>query len=161
MTRAMKRLEAFRRAGAQVTATHLLVRAAARALAANPKLHQLIAGTRLSPPAHVDIRLSDSGSEFLAPVVVIERDDEKSEIEIAAEVARRVPEVQEADRRVVETLRRRGWLVPFGFLRRALMRRRFSSVAFRQKLVGTFQVSTVPVDWACTSILVTTGVLIG
>ena len=66
-----------------------------------------------------------------------------------------------ADRRLVRSLRRWGWLVPFGFLRRALLRLRFASPTFRRKVAGTFQVSTVPVDWALTTILVTTGVLIG
>ena len=50
MTHATRRLEELRREGVHATATHLLVQAAARALAANPRLHQLIAGTRRHRP---------------------------------------------------------------------------------------------------------------
>jgi len=81
--------------------------------------------------------------------------------EIAAEVARRVPEVQQADQRMLRSLRRWGWLVPFGFLRRALLRLLFTSPTFRRKGAGTFQVSTVPADWALTSSFATAGVLMG
>jgi pyruvate dehydrogenase E2 component (dihydrolipoyllysine-residue acetyltransferase) len=161
MTRALKRLEGFRRSGAQITTTHLLVRATARALAANPTLHQILAGTTRHRPDSVDIGLSVTGETFISPVVVIEHADQKSESEIATEIARRVPEVQEANRKMLRSLRRWGRLVPFGFLRRAILRLQFASPTFRRKTAGTFQVSTVPVDWALTSTLVTTGVLIG
>ena len=57
MTHATRRLEELRRTGVHVTATHLLVRAAARALAANRNLHQLVAGTRRHHPERVDIGL--------------------------------------------------------------------------------------------------------
>jgi pyruvate dehydrogenase E2 component (dihydrolipoamide acetyltransferase) len=49
MTQATRRLEDLRRQGVQATSTHLLVHAAARALAANPALHQLIYERGLSP----------------------------------------------------------------------------------------------------------------
>ena len=161
MTQAMQRLEHFRRSGAQVTSTHLLVSAAARALAANPNLHQLIAGTKRHRPSSVDIGLSISGETFVAPVLVIEGADKKTVAEIAEETARRVPAAQQANQQTLRALRRWGWLVPFAFLRRAVLRLQFSSARFRRKTAGTFQVSTVPVDWALTSTLVTAGVLIG
>jgi pyruvate/2-oxoglutarate dehydrogenase complex dihydrolipoamide acyltransferase (E2) component len=160
MTNAMKRLEAYRKRGAQLTATHLLVRAVANTLASNPALHQLIAGRRRRRPENVDIGLSISGESFVAPVIVIEGANKKSPIEIAEEIARRVPEVQAADRKFLDGLRRWGWLVPFGFLRRALLARQFGNPAFRRRVAGTFQISTVPVDWALTTTLVTAGVLI-
>jgi pyruvate dehydrogenase E2 component (dihydrolipoamide acetyltransferase) len=160
MTNALARLERLRRAGVQATTTHLLVRATARALAANPGLHQIIAGTRRHRPNRVDIGLSVSGDTFVAPVLVIEGADQKSEAEIAAETTRRAPEAREADRRMLGALRRWGWLLPFGFLRRALMKCLFMSPTFRRKGAGTFQVSTVPVDWALTSTFATAGVLV-
>src|SRR5712671_4364417 len=61
MTHAIRRLEDLRREGVQATSTHLLVHAAARALAANPNLHQVIAGNRRHRPARVDIGLSVTG----------------------------------------------------------------------------------------------------
>ena len=161
MTNAIRRLEALRRDGVHATATHLLVQAAAHALAANPTLHQLIAGTRRHRPATVDIGLSVTGDTFVAPVLVIGRADTKSIPEIAAEISQRAPQVREADRQMIGVLRRWGWIVPFAFLRRAILRLLFRSGAFRRKGAGTFQVSTVAGDWALTSTFATSGVLIG
>jgi len=160
MTHAMTRLEKLRRAGVQATTTHLLVGAAARALAAHPQLHQMVAGTRRHFPSRVDIGLSVAGDAFVAPVLVIEGADRKSDAEIADETTRRAPEARETDRRMLQTLRRWGWILPFGFLRRALMRCLFMSAAMRRHGAGTFQVSTVPVDWALTSTFATAGVLV-
>jgi pyruvate dehydrogenase E2 component (dihydrolipoamide acetyltransferase) len=161
MTNALARLEHLRRDGVRATTTHLLVYATARALAANRSLHQLIAGTHRHRPERVDIGLSVAGDTFVAPVLIIEGADQKTEAEIAAETTRRAPEAQEADRRMLNALRRWGWIVPFGFLRRALMRVLFTSATFRRKGAGTFQVSTVPVEWALTSTFATAGVLVG
>jgi pyruvate/2-oxoglutarate dehydrogenase complex dihydrolipoamide acyltransferase (E2) component len=130
-------------------------------LAANRNLHQLIAGTRRHYPARVDIGLSVTGETFVAPVLVIEGADQKTAPEIAAEVARRVPEAQVADQRMRGALKQWGWLVPFGFMRRGILRLLFSSAEFRRRGAGTFQVSTVPADWAFTSTFSTAGVLMG
>jgi pyruvate dehydrogenase E2 component (dihydrolipoamide acetyltransferase) len=161
MTQANRRLGALRREGVQATSTHLLVHAAARALASNPKLHQIIAGTWRLHPGRVDIGLSVTGETFVAPVLVIEGADDKTVAQIAEETARRAPSVQEADRQMLRALRRFGWLMPFGFMRRALLQLLFTSATFRRKGAGTFQVSTVPVDWALTSTFATAGVLVG
>jgi pyruvate/2-oxoglutarate dehydrogenase complex dihydrolipoamide acyltransferase (E2) component len=161
MTHGTRRLEQLRRDGVHATATHLLVQAAARALGANPTLHQLIAGTRRHRPTTVDIGLSVTGDTFIAPVLVIEAANTKSIAEIAAEITCRAPEVRDADRQMLSLLRRWGWIVPFAFLRRAILRLLFRSGAFRRKGAGTFQISTVAGDWAITSRFATSGVLIG
>lgn len=161
MTHAMARLDVLRRAGVQVSPTHLVVRAAARALAENPSIHQIVAGNKRHRPTQVDIGLSVAGETFVAPVVVIEAADTKSVEEIAAEIARRAPEAKKNDQQMLAMLRRFGWLVPFGFLRRAILRTLFTSPMFRRKGAGTFQVSTVPVDWAFTTAFSTAGVLFG
>src|SRR5882672_3526018 len=70
MTHAVDQLEGLRRAGVGATYTHLLVRAAARALAANPDLHQIVAGRRRLRPESVDIGLAISGETFATPVLV-------------------------------------------------------------------------------------------
>ena len=160
MTNAQQRMEAFRLAGTPVSTTHLVVHAAARALAANPALHQLIAGTRRNRPARVDIGLSVSGETFVAPVLLIEGADAKTVPEIAAEITRRAPEVREADRKMLAGLRTWGRLVPLASARRAILRRVFSSPAYRRKVAGTFQVSTVPTERAFTSTFVAAGVLV-
>lgn len=159
MTHATAWLEELRHQGVHATATHLLVYATARALSSNARLHQVVAGNKRHYPPHVDIGLSIAGDSFIAPVMVIERADEKSVADIVREVAERAPEVRQADQRMQRILRRWGRLVPFGFLRRAVLRVLFASVTFRRKGVGTFQVSTVPADWAMSSAFSTAGVL--
>jgi pyruvate dehydrogenase E2 component (dihydrolipoamide acetyltransferase) len=161
MTIATRRLEELRKSGVHASATHLLVHAAARALLANPRLHQVVAGTNRHRPARVDIGLSVAGETFVAPVLIIEGADQKTIAEIATETATRAPDVQRADHRMIEALRKWGRVVPFGFLRRAILRSLFSSAMFRTKGAGTFQVSMVPVDWALTSVFSTAGVLVG
>jgi pyruvate/2-oxoglutarate dehydrogenase complex dihydrolipoamide acyltransferase (E2) component len=161
MTHAHRRLEEFRRQGAHVTATHLLVHATARAFAASPHLLQFVAGNRRHRPGRIDIALSVSGEAFVSPIVVIEGADQKSPEEIAEEVARKVPEAQQADQRLRQSLRRWGWVLPFGFMRRAALRLLNRSGTFRRKAAGTFQVSTVAGDWGLTSTFSTAGVLTG
>jgi pyruvate dehydrogenase E2 component (dihydrolipoamide acetyltransferase) len=161
MTHALRRLEALRQDKVQASTTHLLVSAAARALAANPQLHQLVAGTRRHRPAHVNIGLSVTGETFVAPVLLIEDADRKSIPELAAETAGRTAEVRAGDQRMLGMLRRWGWMVPSGVLRRAILRLLFSSPGFRRKGVGSFQVSTVPVDWAASASFSAVGLLVG
>ena len=135
--------------------------AAAKALAANPALHQIIAGHRRHRPSQVDIGLSVAGETFVAPVLIIERADQKTVGEIAAETSSAAPRARENDQRMLAMLRKWGWLLPFGFLRRGVLRMLFASPAFRRKGAGTFQVSVVPADWAFTTSFATAGVLFG
>jgi pyruvate dehydrogenase E2 component (dihydrolipoamide acetyltransferase) len=161
MTRALARLDELRRQKVPATPTHLLVHAVAAALAANPALHQVVAGRHRYRPGRVDIGLSVAGESFVAPVMVIEGAELKSIAELADETRRRAPEVREADQRMLKALRRWGALMPFGFLRRAVLRVLFSQPVFRSKGAGTFQVSVVPADWALTSSFSASGVLFG
>ncbi|MEQ1869536.1 MAG: 2-oxo acid dehydrogenase subunit E2 [Vicinamibacterales bacterium] len=161
MTNAHARLGALRKEGVQASATHLLINAAAKALAANPQLHQIVAGVRRQRPGRIDIGLSVTGETFVAPVMVIEAADTKSIAEVAEETARRAPEIQAADKQLLTALRRFGWLVPFAFVRRGILRWLFRSATFRKKGVGTFQVSTTPMDWALSATFSTAGVLVG
>jgi len=160
MSNAVDRLDRLRAAGTSATSTHLLVKAAADSLAANPDLHQLIAGQTRHRPERIDIGLSVGGETFVAPVLIIEGADRKSIGDIAAETAKRAPEVRAHDREMLRAIRRWGWLVPFGFARRAVLRMLFSSPTFRRKGAGTFQVTTVPADWACSAKFATAGVLV-
>jgi pyruvate/2-oxoglutarate dehydrogenase complex dihydrolipoamide acyltransferase (E2) component len=160
MTAALQKLDALRRTGVAATATHLLVQAVGRALAANADLHQLVCGTRRHRPERVDVGVSITGETFIAPVLVIEGADRKSVPELAAEMTRRVPEVRDADRKLLASLRTWGRFVPFAFARRAIVRSMFNRASHRRKVAGTFQLSTVPVDWALTSTFVATGVLV-
>ena len=160
MTHALQRVEDLRTRGVPVSATHLLIQATAAALAANPDLHQIACGRWRVHPSTVDIGLSVTGEIFVAPVLVIEAADRKSVEEIAAETTARVPELRKADQEMLRMLRRWGRLVPLGFVRRAILRVLFARPSYRQQVAGTFQISTVPVDWAMTSTFVVAGVLI-
>lgn len=160
MTHALQQLDELRRSGVSASTTHLLVRAAARALAAHPDLHQMIAGSQRHRPARVDIGLSVTGDTFVSPVLVLENADQKSVAMLAAEMTARVPEVRQEDKRKLEALRRWGRLAPWSFLRRALFRWLLTRAAFRRQMAGTFQVTTVPVDWGLSSVFVASGVLV-
>ncbi len=160
MSSATRWLENNRRHRIHATSTHLLVHAVARALHTNANLHQIVAGVTRQRPTRVDIGLSVAGESFVSPVLVIEGADAKSVAEIAEETTRRTPEIRATDQRMLRTLRRWGWLVPFGFLRRTLLRLLFRSPMFRRQGAGTFQVSTVPMDWALSSVFSTAGVLV-
>lgn len=161
MTNALQQLEALRREGVPASPTHVLVRAAARSLAANPDVHKLTAGNSRHYPSRVDIGLSVAGEAFVNPVLIVEGADQKSIAEIASEVSNRVPDLQKADRKMLQMLRRWGWVLPLGVMRRAFLRMLFRNPAFRRKGAGTFQVSTTPGDWGLTSCFSTAGVLIG
>ena len=160
MTHANRRLEELRRQSVHASATHLLVHATARVLKGNPQLHQIVAGVRRQRPERVDIGLSVAGESFVAPVLIIEGADGKTVEQIVEETARRTPEIRKADQAMLRMLRRWGWLVPFAPMRRAVLRILFRSATFRRKGAGTFQVSTVPLDWALSSAFSTAGVLI-
>ena len=141
MTRAVSLVERLRAAGHKVTYNHLFVRAAALVLARHPEWHHLSAGTRRMLPGRVDIGLSVAGSTPFAPVMVIEDAANKKLIELADEIVRRVPEVRVKEEKDLAGMRRWGWIIPWGRLRRWLLRWLMGKVWFRRKLAGTFQVS--------------------
>ncbi len=161
MSQAKELIEAARAHGIRLTYTHVLLKATALALAANPDLHLLVCGGRVYRPNQVDIGLSVAGETFVAPVLVLERADAKSLSEIAEEIRRRTPEIQASDREMLQMLRRWGWLVPTGILRRGLLRLLFRFIKFRHKGSGTFQLSIVPtVDQAITVAFTTSAMLV-
>ena len=131
--------------------------------AANPHLHQILAGTRRHRPVRVDIGVSVTGDTFLSPLLVLEGADSKTVAETRRRDGTRAHRrARQADKEFLHLLRRWGWLVPVGFLRRAI-----PAVALHERAcsgrraAGTFQVSTVPVDWALVSTFATSGVLVG
>jgi pyruvate dehydrogenase E2 component (dihydrolipoamide acetyltransferase) len=139
---------------------HMMVRAAARALAANPDLHIIVSGTRKHHPESVDVALSLSGDDFAAPVIIIKSAHTKSLAEISSEVNLRSQEAKQIHERAKEKLRRWGWLAPFGLLRRAAVRLLMADFKRRSAMTGTFHVSMVPtVNVAGTFVFATTGML--
>jgi pyruvate/2-oxoglutarate dehydrogenase complex dihydrolipoamide acyltransferase (E2) component len=137
-------LKRFKAESTPVTWTHIFVRASAIVLASNPELHQLVAGNRRLQPSTVDICLSLAGDFSVTPVLVIEDAARKDLRAIAAEIRRRAPEAVEETRKMMEGLRRFGWLVPFSGMRRALIGFLLRRSWYRRKVSGTFQVTCLP-----------------
>jgi pyruvate/2-oxoglutarate dehydrogenase complex dihydrolipoamide acyltransferase (E2) component len=144
MTKANVVLGALADAGLKGTFTHVLIRAAALALARNPRLHQSVIGYKKFTPGSVDIGISMAGQTTYAPVVVLPATDDTPlgalvGIVESATTAARVKEAVD-----LQNMRRLGWMTPFGFFRRFVIRMLQKSFRFRRNLVGTFQVSNVP-----------------
>ena len=146
MTRPRVLVERLREKGIRATYNHLFVRAAALALSRLPDLHVMVIGSRRLRPGQVDIGLSVAGQTNFAPVMVIEDAGRKTLAQLAEEVTRRVPEVQEKEKKDLDGMRRLGWIIPFGWLRRWIVRRVLSSFRIRRQLSGTFQISCLAVD---------------
>jgi NADPH:quinone reductase-like Zn-dependent oxidoreductase/pyruvate/2-oxoglutarate dehydrogenase complex dihydrolipoamide acyltransferase (E2) component len=144
MTHATEALRALGEVGLHGTFTHVVVRAAALALARNPRLHESVIGYRKLTPGAVDIGLSMAGQTTYAPVVVLPAVDRTSlralvDVVGAATAAARLKEAHD-----LQNLRRVGWVTPFGFFRRFVIRMLQRSFWFRRRIVGTFQVTSVP-----------------
>ncbi len=160
VTRVKSEIESARRSGIRITYSNVLVRVAALALADNPDLHALVCGSRIHYPSSVDIALSVSAETCISPVLILEGVEQKSVQAIATEVVARLPEAQENHRKMLALLNGWGWLLPFGTLRRAVLRILHHSFDFRRKGSGTFQVSIVPgVDRFVTSVFNSSAVL--
>jgi len=144
MTRATAALAALAEDGLRGTFTHLLVRAAALALARNPKLHETVVGYRRITPGSADIGLSMLGQTTYAPVVVLHGADRVPLRELVGMVASATAAARTREEHDLQTLRRFGWMTPFGFFRRFVIRMLQKTFWFRHRLVGTFQVTIVP-----------------
>ena len=121
----------------------------------------MVCGNREYAPRQVDIALSVAGETAVAPLLVLEAADRKELPALTDEIRARTPEVKESDRRMLSAIRKWGWLIPFGWLRRLLLGILFQSHQFRVKGSGTFQVSVLPnVDHAGTSVFSATAMLV-
>ncbi len=160
MSRSKLLVEKLRAGGIRATYNHVVVRAAALALSRHPELHVMAAGNRRVWPERVDVGLSVAGETSYAPIMVLEDAGKKPLAALATEVLRRVPEVQAKEKKDLAGMRRLGRLIPFGFLRRAILRWLFRRLWFRRKLSGTFQVSCVPIDLGVAYAFNTAGCLV-
>jgi pyruvate dehydrogenase E2 component (dihydrolipoamide acetyltransferase) len=148
--------------GTPVTYTHLIVQATAKALSDHPELHVLIAGYKRLNPENVDICLSVAGESAVTPVLLIKNAGNKSLMEIASEVRDGAAKVQQEDKKLHDALRRWGWLLPTGFLRRGLLRFLLKRISYCSRVSGTFQVTLVPsVDYFVPFLFNTAAVLAG
>ncbi len=136
-------IENLLRQGIEVTYTHLFVRVVAMVLSEHPELHQLVSATRKLSPTSVDIGLSISGSMFVSPVLVIRDAAKKSLLDVALEIGEQVPKARAQHEEMLNTIRKWGWVVPFGWMRRSYLRILTKQIWFRRKDVGTFQISSL------------------
>jgi pyruvate dehydrogenase E2 component (dihydrolipoamide acetyltransferase) len=161
MTQTVEALRVLRSANLRATVTHVVVRAAALALARNPDLHQIVCNYRRLTPGAVDIGLSMAGQTTYAPVVVLPGVEKQRLAELVATINAAVATAREREMHDLEDLRKRGWWLPFGFLRRLVLRLLQKTFWFRRRLAGTFQVSCLPNVDVITSFLFYTGSILG
>jgi 2-oxoacid dehydrogenase/acyltransferase catalytic subunit len=160
MTMARAALRILRDARVPATMTHLIVRACALALARNPRLHQLVCNYKRLTPGVVDIGLSMAGATSYAPVVVLPAVDRKPLGTLIPSVIESIDLCVEKERHDLAKMRRQLWLIPFGVIRRFILRWLSKSLWFRRRLVGTFQVSILPTVDALAPLIFYTGGLL-
>jgi pyruvate/2-oxoglutarate dehydrogenase complex dihydrolipoamide acyltransferase (E2) component len=141
MSQAKRVVTALRSLGHQASYLHVMVRAIALALARCPEAHQLVCGYRRMRPSRVDIGLSVAGQTSYAPVLVIGDATARPLPALVKFLKEEVPRTREKELRDLEGMRRTGWIIPFGWLRRAILRLLNNMFWFRRKLIGTFQVT--------------------
>jgi pyruvate/2-oxoglutarate dehydrogenase complex dihydrolipoamide acyltransferase (E2) component len=161
MSRAKAALGELRRTQARATYTHLIVRAAALALARNPDLHKIVCGYKRYTPGAVDIGLSMAGSTTYAPVVVLPSTNLKVLPELVPSMNDAITAAREKEKVDLANMRKLGWLMPLSFLRKFIIRFFNRMFWFRRKLVGTFQVSCLGNVDVIASFLFHTGSILG
>jgi hypothetical protein len=144
MTRAKAALRLMRDASIPATMAHIIVRACAIVLGRNPRLHQTVCNYRRLTPGSVDIGLSLAGTTTYAPVVVLPGVDDLRLSELVPTIIAAIDAAVDKENVDLENMRRRLWVIPFGFLRRFFIRLMNKSLWFRRRVAGTFQVSLVP-----------------
>jgi hypothetical protein len=135
MTRALASLEVMHAAGVAAALPHVIVRAAALALARHPELHRMVCGYERLSAERVDVGLSIGGLTTDVPLVVVGVDQKPLPAVVAA-----VEEAIAAARSKDGRLRRYAWLTPYRFLRRWLLRSWYGALRRRRRLAGTFEV---------------------
>jgi len=126
-----------------VTLTHVFLYAIGKAIAQNPDLNVLRKGYRLFYPKSVSVGLSVAGESFLAPLLVVTQMETMTLKDIARVVSEQVPLVRKNDSQTIRLLNIWGWLAPFGWMRRLILRTLLSQIWFRLQKVGVYQVTTM------------------
>jgi pyruvate/2-oxoglutarate dehydrogenase complex dihydrolipoamide acyltransferase (E2) component len=159
MTRVRVLIDRLRERGVRGSYAAVVVRAVALALSRHSDLHTLVIGSRRLRPGDVTIGLSVDNEAAAAPVMRLEGVASKQLPLLCEEIVRRAPEVRAEDSRTLAKLRRWGWLIPTGWIRRFLLRMLFSSLRFR-RLFGSLQVTILPsVDLATSLVCGATAVV--
>jgi pyruvate/2-oxoglutarate dehydrogenase complex dihydrolipoamide acyltransferase (E2) component len=133
----------FRREKAvPLTYPTMLIRACALALRKYPRFHSSVFSGKLVTPGSIDVGVSVTGPEILAPVVVIREADTKSLQEIVKELREKGRQAREQQQQELKKLNKIGtWLPPL--IRRRLVAWALRNPALRRTYVGTFQISVL------------------
>jgi pyruvate dehydrogenase E2 component (dihydrolipoamide acetyltransferase) len=160
MTKATQSIHLLRAKGHRVTFTHLIIRAASLALARNAALNVMLVGNSRFYPATVTIGVSVAADSFFAPVLVIAEAESKPVITLARELAECKERLIADAEEFLKRLRRWGWLIPFSFARRFILRLMARNFESRQKFSGTIQVTSfrrsdtaIPLTFGSTAVL--------
>jgi pyruvate/2-oxoglutarate dehydrogenase complex dihydrolipoamide acyltransferase (E2) component len=140
----MRALDVANAGGVRATLPHAMIRASALALARNPDLHQTVCGYRKMTPGTVDIGMSMAGQTTYAPVVVLRSVETQHLGVLVGAVEEALADARQREARDLVLMRKMGWMTPFGFFRRFVLRTMQQMFWYRRKLVGTFQVTCVP-----------------
>jgi pyruvate/2-oxoglutarate dehydrogenase complex dihydrolipoamide acyltransferase (E2) component len=142
MTYARAAVERLRRSGIRGSYAAVIARAAAIALARNPDLHLLQVGALRPRPRRVRIGLS-AVSDEASSTLRLEAVEDKPLAVLSEEIAQRGTEARTGESCAQAKRRRWGWLAPFGWMRRVLMRLTLSLQLVRRRF-GSLQVAVVP-----------------
>ena len=149
----------------RLTFTHVLIKACAEVLSIRPELGYRISRYRLVRPSTIDIGVSVAGGRGgITPVVVIQSADKKELKEIMEELEREAKRVRQEEEKNLRTLS--SWVrwIPFGMLRRWLVRLLFKRHRTIRELVGTFHITNVGplgVDLAFSPLVLATLMTVG
>jgi pyruvate dehydrogenase E2 component (dihydrolipoamide acetyltransferase) len=136
----------LRQQGIKCTYTHVVVRAAALALARHPELNRLFLRKHYVYLDSVHIGLSvGSELDLTVPLTIVLPDaDKKPLVHLSAEIIRRVPEVRARDIERAVLLRKMARLFPFSWMRRTLLRNMMSQLSTIKERNGTFHITCQP-----------------
>jgi hypothetical protein len=157
MTRAKAALRMLRDARIPATMAHLVVRGCALVLARNPELHRMACNYRRLTPGTVDIGLSMAGHTSYAPIVVLPAAETKPLSALIPAVIEAIDASVDKEKVDLRNMRRQMWVIPFGIVRRFILRLLNKSMWFRRRIAGTFQISMLPTGDVCIPLLFYTG----
>jgi pyruvate/2-oxoglutarate dehydrogenase complex dihydrolipoamide acyltransferase (E2) component len=127
----------------KVPLTPLLVKAAALAAVASPRIHRMFGPWSVVEPEHADVGVSVDGQEILSPVAVLREANRKPLAELAEELKVLAQEARQKEGRDIILVNRYLKLFPFPPLRRLLIRAFWTSPQIRRQAVGTIQFSNI------------------
>ena len=144
VSEAIRFLETYReRTGVKVTFTTFLIRACGLVIKQDPRIHYMLRGYRWVNPSSVDIGISVAGRTRMAPVVTIREAESKSLETIAEELARESRLARTQEDQSIKALAWLARIIPFGFVRRWILRLVMGSQRMVRGGVGTFQITNI------------------